>query len=147
MNKTLSNTNKLIKLSKRTFIALQAFNGLSALAGGFGLMGDPSGKSLQMDTSMLSGSPFENFLIPGIVLFVVNGIGNTTGAILSLTRYKYAARVAALFGLILMIWIISQVAWMGYLSFLQPLYFTTGLIQLLAGYSFIRQSNRKPMQT
>jgi len=147
MNKTLSNTNKLIKLSKRTFIALQVFNGLSALAGGFGLMGDPSGKSLQMDASMLSGSPFENFLIPGIVLFVVNGIGNTTGAILSLTRYKYAARVAALFGLILMIWIISQVAWMGYLSFLQPLYFTTGLIQLLAGYSFLKQNNRKPIQT
>jgi len=147
MNKTLSNTNKLIKLSKRTFIVLQVFNGLSALAGGYGLMGDPSGKSLQMDASMLSGSPFESFLIPGIVLFLVNGIGNTTGAILSLTRYKYAARVAALFGLILMIWIISQVAWMGYLSFLQPLYFTTGLIQFLAGYSFIRQSNRKPMQT
>ena len=147
MNKTQSNTNKSIKWSKRTFFALQVFNGLSALAGGFGLMGDPSGQSLQMDASMLAGSPFESFLIPGIVLFTVNGMGNATGAILSLTRYRHAARVAALFGLILMIWIISQVAWMGYLSFLQPLYFTTGLIQLLAGYSFIRQSNRKPMQT
>ena len=135
------------KWSRCTFIIMQVFNGLSALAGGFGLMGDPSGKSLQMDASMLSGSPFESFLIPGIVLFTVNGIGNATGAILSLTRYKYAAWIAALFGLVLMIWIISQVAWMGYMSFLQPLYFTTGLIQLLAGYSFIKQNNRKPIQT
>ena len=146
MEKQQISLNRASTRSRKIFIIFQIFNGLSALAGGIGLMGDPSGKSLQMDTSMLAGSPFESFLIPGIVLFVVNGIGNTTGAILSLTRYKYSARVAALFGLILMIWIISQVAWMGYLSFLQPLYFTTGLIQFLAGYSFIKHNNGKPIK-
>jgi hypothetical protein len=142
MNKTLSNTNKLIKLSKRTFLALQIFNGLSALAGGFGLMGDPSGQSLQMDTSMLANSPFNSFLIPGIVLFVVNGLGNVMGTILTLTRYKFAGQVAVLFGIVLMGWIVVQVVWVGYASLLQPLYFATGLAQTLAGYLYIRQLDK-----
>lgn len=116
----------------------QIFNGLSAAAGG-GLMDDPTGQSLQMDASMLASSPFHNFLIPGIVLFVVNGIGNVTGAVLTMTKYKFAAHVAVFFGLILMGWIVAQVVWVGYASFLQPLYFATGLVQSLAGYIYIRQ--------
>jgi hypothetical protein len=115
---------------------------LSALAGGYGLMNDPTGKALQMDRTILANSPFDDFLIPGLVLFIVNGIGNAAGSVLSMTKFKHAASLAALFGLILMIWIISQVSWIGYQSFLQPLYFTSGLAQFLAAYFFIRQRKK-----
>lgn len=56
-----------------------------------------------------------------------------------LTNNKHAASVAALFGLILMIWIITQVSWVGYQSFLQPLYFATGIGQFMAAYFYIKQ--------
>jgi hypothetical protein len=42
--------------------------------------------------SMLEGSPFTSFLIPGIVLFVLFGIGNVIGAILSLTKFGVMAQ-------------------------------------------------------
>jgi hypothetical protein len=125
-----------------TFFVLQVFNGLSALAGGYGLINDPSGKALQMDHSMLANTPFSDFLIPGLVLFIINGIGNATGAVLTMTTFKHAASVAALFGLILMIWIISQVSWIGYQSFLQPLYLTTGLAQFVAAYFCMKQEKK-----
>src|SRR6056297_1302168 len=103
MNKSNTTEEKSIRRSKPTFIALQVFNGLSALAGGYGLMNDPTGKALQMDRSILANSPFDDFLVPGLVLFIINGIGNATGAVLSMKKFKYAASVAALFGLIIMI--------------------------------------------
>jgi len=142
MNKSNTTEEKSIRRSKPTFIALQVFNGLSALAGGYGLMNDPTGKALQMDRSILANSPFDDFLIPGLVLFIINGIGNATGSVLSIKKFKHAASVAALFGLILMIWIISQVSWIGYQSVLQPLYFATGIAQFLAAYFYIKQQKK-----
>lgn len=130
---------------KRTGIItsiFQAFNGLSALAGGFGLMSDPSGQALAMKTTWLQGTPFSSFLIPGIVLFIVNGLGNSVGFIITIKKNKYAGHVATLFGGIMMVWIISQVAWIGYMSFLQPLYFSTGLLQLVFGYRMIQEQKK-----
>ncbi len=137
MAKKENQTNFKSKWSRTGFIALEIFNGISALAGGFGLMTNPDGKALMMDISWLDGTPFSSFLIPGIVLFVVNGIGNSVGAVLSLRKHKMAPYIAAFFGFVMMVWIVSQVAWIGYQSFLQPLYFGTGIAQLIMAYIFV----------
>lgn len=114
-------------------IIIEFFNGLSGLAGGFGLISDPSAASLGMELNWLEGTPFRNFLIPGIILFVINGIGNTTAAILSIRKTRYFEVAGIVLGAVMMTWIISQVAFIGYKNFLQPLYFSTGLIQALLG--------------
>ena len=48
--------------------------GAGGIYGGFLLTDDPSGRSLQMPISALQGSPFRDFLIPGIILLFFNGI-------------------------------------------------------------------------
>ena len=48
--------------------------GTSALAGGLALMLFPSGELLNIHLSFLIHSPFNNFLIPGIILFLLFGI-------------------------------------------------------------------------
>jgi hypothetical protein len=54
---------------------LLAFLGLSALGGGGALIVSPSGRLLGgLPLSILEHSPFENFLIPGIILFIVLGL-------------------------------------------------------------------------
>ncbi len=54
---------------------LLAFLGLSAIVGGGALIISPSGKLLGgLPLSILEMSPFKNFLIPGIILFVVLGL-------------------------------------------------------------------------
>lgn len=50
--------------------------------------------------------------------------------------------IATAFGAIMMTWIVAQVSWIGYKSFLQPLYFSTGLLQFAAGFIWIRKQNR-----
>lgn len=53
---------------------LQAFLGIGAVAGGVGLVTDPSGEAIGMPVSVLERSPFPNFFIPGILLFLVFGL-------------------------------------------------------------------------
>src|SRR6056297_1764673 len=114
---------KNLKRTRVLVVIFQLFNGLSALAGGFGLMSDTTGQALGMEIEMLQGTPFPSFLIPGIVLFTVNGLGNIAGFFATTRKHSRSGEIAALFGAIMMIWIISQIAWVGYQSFLQPLYF------------------------
>ena len=63
------------KIAKNIHLMLLAFLGLSAIGGGGALIISPSGTLLGgLPLSILERSPFTNFLIPGIVLFVVLGI-------------------------------------------------------------------------
>jgi hypothetical protein len=56
-------------------ICLLLFLGLSALGGGVLLIISPSGKLLGgLPLSILDHSPFNDFLIPGIILFLVLGL-------------------------------------------------------------------------
>jgi hypothetical protein len=48
---------------------------IGAMAGGGALTAAPSGGLMKMPVSYLSGSPFPDYLAPGIVLFVVLGLG------------------------------------------------------------------------
>jgi len=66
----------------KTSIALMLFLAVGAIAGGYGILSDPSGAFLRMSARDLAGSPFPNFLIPGIFLLVVFGFGPVVGAFL-----------------------------------------------------------------
>jgi hypothetical protein len=122
--------------------SLQAVNGLSALLGGFMLIQDPTGESLGLKAEWLQNTPFPNYLIPGIVLFLLIGVTNVWGMWLSFNKKAKRAAFGTLFGLILMGWIIAQVLWIGYKDFLQPLFFTTGLLQTIAGLTLTIQLKR-----
>lgn len=56
-------------------ISLLLFLGGSAVCGGGALIISPSGRLLgRLPLSILKNSPFSNFLVPGIILFLVLGI-------------------------------------------------------------------------
>ena len=113
--------------------ALQAFIGLGAVAGGLGLILDPSGASLGISVEWLSGSPFPDYLFPGIVLFAINGIGSLAGSLASFMRYRYAGEFAVALGAFLILWIVAQVGWIGLSHWLQPLFFALGVVELMLG--------------
>ena len=63
------------KTAKNIHICLLSFLGFSAFGGGGLLIISPSGKLLGgLPLSILENSPFNNFLMPGIILFIVLGI-------------------------------------------------------------------------
>ena len=56
------------------FLFFIFFQAISGLLGGIVLIFDPSGELLQMPVSLLDGSPFKNFFLPGLILFTLLGI-------------------------------------------------------------------------
>jgi hypothetical protein len=117
---------------------LQVFIGIGAVAGGLGLTIDPSGASLRIPLEVLEETPFTTFLVPGIVLFVVNGLGSLVGAAGSFTRHRYAGEAAMALGTFLVAWIVIQVYWMG-LHWLHGLYLGLGALELVLGW-LVRRS-------
>jgi len=118
---------------------LQVLIGVGAIFGGFGLMMDPSGVSLGMSVELLQGTPFQNYFIPGLVLFSVNGIGTLIASYFTLKNHRYARSLAMLFGAGLTLWIVIQVALIGYQSLLQPIYFVLGIMEFSLGYTLTIQ--------
>jgi hypothetical protein len=61
--------------ARNILISLLLFLGLSAMGGGSLLIISPSGKLLGgLPLSILEHSPFSDFLIPGIILFLILGL-------------------------------------------------------------------------
>ncbi len=59
---------------RNVLIIFLAFLGLGAIFGGGALVVSPTGELLGMPLSLLAHSPFNNYLIPGIILFAVLGL-------------------------------------------------------------------------
>ncbi len=61
-------------VTRNVLLALLAFLGLGAIAGGGALIASPSGKLLGIPLSILAPSPFRDFLAPGLLLFFFVGL-------------------------------------------------------------------------
>lgn len=113
---------------------LQLFIGLGAVGGGLGLILKPSGANLGIPLELLKNSPFSTYLVPGIVLLMVNGLGSLVGAAASFTRYRYAGETAMALGVFLVAWIILQVYWIAAFHWIHALYLGLGLLELVLGW-------------
>lgn len=111
-------------------LILMLFQGLSGLAGGIGLILDPTGASMRIPLNWLNQSPFENYLIPGIILLTVLGIFPLAVFAAMLKPRRQAWFAALMISLALIIWIAVEIAIIGYQA-QPPLQVIYGLVGLL----------------
>ena len=89
-------------------IVLELFLGIGALLGGGALLLAPDGHLLSMPTSMLAGTPFTDYLIPGAILFGVVGVGALVAAAITFLRLSAAPLAAIAIGVVLVGWIVVE---------------------------------------
>ncbi len=128
------------KKLRTTAIVLLLFNGFTAIWGGGGLIYDPRGDFMQMPLDLLTCSPFTNYLIPGIILFTMNGLLSVIIAILAIKRNRYYPRLIILQGIILTGWLSVQIIMLEifYAPMHVPYYFI-GLGLIVTGYFLSRE--------
>jgi hypothetical protein len=126
-------------------IALLLLLAVGALYGGAALIADPAGGLLGMPLALLAGSPFRDYLLPGIILFGLLGVFPIAVALGLwfrpgwgwLRRFGiHAAWLAALgVGAALIVWILVQMTILRF--FLQPVLLVQGIaiigVSLLPG--------------
>lgn len=98
----------------KTFLTITAsllliFNGIGALYGGLNLIIHPDGSSMQMSLDFLKHTPFQNYLIPGIILFIANGLFSFIVLTAVIFKHLYAPFLVLAQGAILTGWIIIQI--------------------------------------
>jgi peptidoglycan/LPS O-acetylase OafA/YrhL len=84
------------------------FLSISAIGGGIMLINDPQGVKSGMPISFLDNSPFTSFVVPGIILLVMNGLLSLIFAILIIRGNKWSAWFMILQGCILFGWLLAQ---------------------------------------
>lgn len=111
-------------------VVLELLAGVSAVVGGIALAVAPSGRVLSMPVTLLEGSPFGSYLVPGLLLAIAVGGSLLAAAVAHLRRARFAPGLSFAAGAILVGWIAVQVAMLGYRSALQPLMFVVGALVL-----------------
>jgi hypothetical protein len=117
-----------MKIIYRSLIVLHILVGIGALAGGFAAITDPR-SPFGAPVDMLKNSPFDDFFIPGLLLFGVIGIGNLFSGAMFFAKTKYQGYISSVFSWALVIWIIVQVIMLQAVVFLHVLFFIIGLVQ------------------
>ena len=117
-----------LHLAGKVCIAFLVLLGLGALAGGVALVAKPDGSVMHFDPALLAGSPFADFMIPGLILGLVFGVGSFVVAGMGLAHVRIAPFLAFAIGCGQMIWIVVELAIIQELSFLHPVCFAIGLV-------------------
>lgn len=98
-------------------VAALAFWGVGALGGGFGLAAAPDGSGIGLDPAILDGTPFPDFLVPGLILFVL-GLAAMTAAV-GLSRAIRRRELTRLLAWLVLLVALGITAWiLGEIAFL-----------------------------
>ena len=107
------------------------FNGIGALASGYLFMSDPSGSRIGLSTDILLNSPFENYFLPGLILFIFNGVFGVITFTLSMINHEKADTFILIQGIILSGWIFIQIIM---LKMMHPMHLILGACGILLTY-------------
>jgi hypothetical protein len=131
----------------KSALVLEVLLSIGALGGGLVLMIAPRGEIMPLPLSALAGSPFDTYLVPGLILFGVLGFGPLVAARLAWLRHPLAPTAALVVGVGLLIWVAVEVAIIGYSNEppLQAIYGILGVAIVLVAFRWLVDSGRPPV--
>jgi hypothetical protein len=124
--------NVQTQLARAGLLFLDAAVAVTAAAGGavlvVGSYAPALGGDLVPPREYLTGSPFDSFLVPGLVLALVVGGSHAVAFVMQLRRSTHAMFWSAVAAFAVLIWIFVQMLYIPF-SFLQAVYFACGLAE------------------
>ena len=105
-----------VKLRRYLLGSLLLLMAVNAFGGGFYAMAGAK----DVPVEWLKESPFPDYFIPGLFLFLVIGGSALLAAVAVFGRHRLARSAALFCGVTVLFWIIIQVIIIGYVSWMQP---------------------------
>lgn len=119
------------------------FVGIGALFGGGAAILNPL-SPLGVPLDLLINSPFENFLVPGLILFLIIGIGSIISGLMAMLKSNYQGYFSSVSSWALMIWIVVQCFMIRAVAFPHVLYFLIGLAGAVFAFSILDVKQQFP---
>lgn len=132
-----------MKIVYRLLLTLHLFVGIGAVVGGLAAIIDPQ-EPLGITVEALTNSPFNNYLIPGIILFTVIGLGNIISALMFRFKSRFQGYISSIFSWALVIWIVVQCIMLNTVVFLHVLYFIIGIIESVLSMAILFEQRLFP---
>jgi len=132
-------TKKLTIIS----IVIHFFVGIGAMAGGMGAILSPEAP-MGMPVDAMRLGPFTNYLIPGIVLFSLIGLGNVISGFWSIKRGKFYEYGTGMMGAFLIGWLVIQCIILLSIHYLHVIFFVIGSIQGIIALVLLKKKNMFP---
>jgi hypothetical protein len=123
-------------------VGLELFTALGAIPVGLSLVQDPTGAGVGLPHEWIESSPFGSYLVPGLYLLLINGVGMLVLAGLTIARHPAAPWLTGILGMGLVIWILVQVAVMPEVSFLQAVFGVIGAVLVATSIVWLRSIGR-----
>lgn len=117
-----------MKTVYRLLLILHVFVGLGAIGGGIVTILNPQ-NPMGITVDALKNSPFSNYLIPGIILFSVIGLGNIISALALYYKPWFHGYISNVFSWALVIWIVVQCIMLNMIALPHIIYFIIGVIE------------------
>ena len=130
----------MLKFLRVSVVVLLLILCLGALYGSWSFISDPSGNKFFLSVELLNRSPFKSYLIPGIILLIVNGIFPVFVMVSLLKRKIYFKWLLILLGCLLTGWLSIQLLISK--EFFNPMMhyscYAIALLLIYLGYLFIK---------
>jgi hypothetical protein len=130
-----------MKFARTTAIILLVFLGVTALAGSIPMILHPHGNSTTLPLSTLSNSPFHTYLVPGILLFLANGVLAFAVFWVLIRRSSYYALLTAFQGGVLLVWLIVECWLLETVIWLHYFYGAIAVSLIVCGFAMRRELN------
>ena len=128
-----------MKLVRWVAILALGFLGISAIVGAVPMMFDPDGTPWQMPQSLLDPCFLDSFLIPGIILFISNGILSLASLIAVIRRDPGFGWWVTLQGVVLALWLTMEMVMIRQVLALDYLYGGLAAIMIASGIALNRE--------
>ena len=126
------------KNTKALLAGLHLLVGAGAIGGGLAGMMNPQAP-LGMPIELLQHSPFSDYLIPGLILFAVLGLGNLFGLYMLARQSSCWPHISSVLGLALIIFIVVQCIMLRVIDPLHVIFFGIGLLQAGLAMKILRE--------
>ncbi|HET7830325.1 MAG TPA: hypothetical protein VFL03_12260 [Candidatus Limnocylindrales bacterium] len=123
-------------------VGLQLFTAVGAIPVGLAMLTDTTGRSVGLPGGWIEATPFGSYLVPGLYLLLMNGVGMLLAAGLVVARHRWAPWLTAILGVGLVIWIAVQVVVLPETSLLQLVFGATGLALTAIGVAWLRRTGQ-----
>mgnify|MGYP000126020916 CR=1 FL=1 len=119
---------------KTLLFILVSFVAVTAMLSGLFMISNPDGSIMNLPLSLLDGTPFKNFLIPGILLTTIVGGVNLLAVFYNIQRHVNRYNWAIAGGIIISGWIVVQMILIQAAHWLHFLYLGIGILIILLAY-------------
>jgi hypothetical protein len=120
-------------------IAMSAllFLGLSGIVGGIPMLMHPTGEPWQMPQKLLQHSPFHSYLVPGIILFLANGLLSFWVFWLTVRKHPGYGWWVIVQGCVLLGWLIVEMVMLRLVAWPHYFYGAVALVLMVAGIASV----------